>query len=576
MRKNSSEFVTSFTSEAGTFRINKDYFAYAEMDDIACYIVADGIDSDEDINSAELVVNFLFENLLTKPNMSRRKLKRYIIEAHRLLNEKSRSVRLKTSLIVMLTNYSKIIYATAGNTRLYHFRNGGLNFKSKDQSIAQMMANAGKISEEEIAIDDERNNLTNYLGQAKRFKPFVSKAYKLNDKDVIVLGTVGFWENIQSIDLVNALKDSKEPADLIEILEDELLSRQNKVVNNYTIAAIYANKVFKENINDDLRLKIAKKIAMILIPIVIIATGFFVFNRIQRVKARELFVKLEKNGDEFMGDDNYEKAFENYEEAFQSVKKVYDKDSEERIQIKSRIASLIVEGDSFLRDREFEKAKKSYINARTKVELELREEKKELENKIDEKIERTKDFITVFNRSVDGDKEAAKGEDLSAKANQTEDNKAKIGFLNEAKQYYSNAIEIYDDAKGLSEKISYYDMIEKMEEKIKQTKGKIEKLDAGVKEASGAIDKEDKTKELVKKAESYKDNGDKKSRTGRYEDAKIDYRYALNIYEELSEKYDQDTTEKRSDIERRLLDIEKKIEEKEKSINQEKTNEGMN
>ena len=36
MRKNSSEFVTSFTSEAGTFRINKDFYAY-EMDDLLLY-----------------------------------------------------------------------------------------------------------------------------------------------------------------------------------------------------------------------------------------------------------------------------------------------------------------------------------------------------------------------------------------------------------------------------------------------------------------------------------------------------------------------------------------------------------
>ena len=41
------------------------------MDDIACYIVADGIDSDEDINSAELAVGFLFENIMKKPSMSK-------------------------------------------------------------------------------------------------------------------------------------------------------------------------------------------------------------------------------------------------------------------------------------------------------------------------------------------------------------------------------------------------------------------------------------------------------------------------------------------------------------------------
>ena len=114
MRKNSSEFVTSFTSEAGTFRINKDFFAYAEMDDLACYIVADGIDSDEDINSAELVSNYIFEKVMKKLVMSRRRLKKYIIEAHKMLNECNKNVRLKASLTVLLTDYSKMIWAGAG------------------------------------------------------------------------------------------------------------------------------------------------------------------------------------------------------------------------------------------------------------------------------------------------------------------------------------------------------------------------------------------------------------------------------------------------------------------------------
>ena len=57
MRKNSSEFITAFTSEAGTFHTNRDFYAFVELDDIACYVVADGIDSDEEINSAELAAN---------------------------------------------------------------------------------------------------------------------------------------------------------------------------------------------------------------------------------------------------------------------------------------------------------------------------------------------------------------------------------------------------------------------------------------------------------------------------------------------------------------------------------------
>ena len=44
MRKQNSEFKTAFTSEADCDLKNTDYFGYVELDDYACYVVADGID----------------------------------------------------------------------------------------------------------------------------------------------------------------------------------------------------------------------------------------------------------------------------------------------------------------------------------------------------------------------------------------------------------------------------------------------------------------------------------------------------------------------------------------------------
>lgn len=570
MRKNSSEFITSFASEAGTFRINKDYFAYAEMDDIACYIAADGIDSDEDINSAELVVNFLFENLLKKPAMSRARLKRYIIEAHKLLNEKSRSVRLKASLMVVLTDYSKMIYASAGNTRLYHFRKGGMNFRSKDHSIAQIMADAGQITEEDIGTHDERNNLTCYLGQSKVFKPFISRPYKLNDNDVLFISTVGFWEHIQTIDLVNSLKDAKESADFVEILEDELLSRQNKVVNNYTLVAIYAKKVFKENIKDDLRIKIAKKAAKIVIPVVVAVAGLLIFNAVQSSNAQKLVVDLEEKGDNYIEDESYEKALKNYEEAAASAKKVKNVETRERIKVKQEIANLIVEGDKSLAGSQYDEAKDMYIKARTQVEFELEDGKAKLMQNLDKKIDRTDDFITVYNKSLDGDEVVSEGDKIAAKADDTEDNGAKKRFLIEANEKFKEAIRIYTEAKSLSEEIKYYDMKKEMEGKIKETEDKIKDADNKASEAGAAAAKNDKAKELAKKAEDYKKSGDKKYNLKQYDEAKIDYQYGLDIYKELSDKYEKDTTEKRSEIERIILAINKKIEEQKAQESQQK------
>ena len=49
MRKINSEFLTNFVSEEGSHLQNKDYFAFVELDNYACYVIADGIDKDKEI-----------------------------------------------------------------------------------------------------------------------------------------------------------------------------------------------------------------------------------------------------------------------------------------------------------------------------------------------------------------------------------------------------------------------------------------------------------------------------------------------------------------------------------------------
>ena len=54
MRKQNSTFKTAFISEAGSGLENNDYFAYVELDQYACYVIADGLNDLPDSKSARL------------------------------------------------------------------------------------------------------------------------------------------------------------------------------------------------------------------------------------------------------------------------------------------------------------------------------------------------------------------------------------------------------------------------------------------------------------------------------------------------------------------------------------------
>ncbi|CAM5263423.1 putative protein OS=Lysinibacillus sphaericus OX=1421 GN=LYSIN_00593 PE=4 SV=1 [Lysinibacillus sphaericus] len=88
-KKENSDFKTSFLSEAGSFMQNKDYFAYAELDDVACWVAVKGLDSDQEINSAELAVKGILEKFMEKPSMSRKRIKKYIKNAQAVLHAKA-------------------------------------------------------------------------------------------------------------------------------------------------------------------------------------------------------------------------------------------------------------------------------------------------------------------------------------------------------------------------------------------------------------------------------------------------------------------------------------------------------
>lgn len=225
MRKDNSEFKTSFLSEAGSFIQNKDYFAYMELDDVACWVVVKGLDSDREVNSAELAVKAILEKFMEKPSMSRSRIKKYINNAQEVLQAQSIRVRLKASIVMVVSDYSKIICAVAGNSRLYHFRNGRLFYQSNDQSLARELLNGPDYS---LGIDhhEERNNLLNYLGKPNAFQPFVSKKIKLMDGDALLLCTSGLWEEVSELEMADALEGVTEPGQYTDVLEEVLLSRQ--------------------------------------------------------------------------------------------------------------------------------------------------------------------------------------------------------------------------------------------------------------------------------------------------------------------------------------------------------------
>jgi len=311
------------------------------------------------------------------------------------------------------------------------------------------MVDSGKLDESEINEHEEHNNLINYLGKSSGFKPFVSRPYRLADGDIMLLCNSGFWENMTTEELVEVLPDSKTAEEFVDNLEELLLSKQNEVLNNYTIAAVYANRVFKENTIDYASL--AKRAAMVVIPMLLmLGIGLAINHRMETVRAqkellakRQLVLKQQKtmnqheqNGDQYVSSEKFQEAAEEYQKALEIVNSLNNSAKQAVLQRKNEISMLVVAGDNFYTSEEFQKAYDSYVKA-NKAANSLSYDQKGIRSR----IAKAKNMIEVNNLIKQGDA-----------AN--------------LRHNYTDAKEKYQLARGIAEQLSAQAIIARIDAKL--------------------------------------------------------------------------------------------------------------
>lgn len=197
MRRINSEFKTANMSEEGQKLSNRDYFGYVEMDDFACYVLADSLDEEPSINSAKLVVESIIRDFTEAPSMRKGRIRQMVHWAHVELLKQKKGMHLKASVVVAVTDYRKIRYAYAGNSRYYLIRNARITERTEDQSLTNNLTETGQIPLDQAAAHEERNNLYSFLGERGTPKIQISKKKKLENGDIFLLLTRGYGSSVQ-------------------------------------------------------------------------------------------------------------------------------------------------------------------------------------------------------------------------------------------------------------------------------------------------------------------------------------------------------------------------------------------
>lgn len=364
MRKQNSTFQSAFLSEAGSELENNDYFAFVELEDYACYVVADGLNDLPDAKSARIAIETVLLAFQERPSLKKSALLSYIKEADQELCKADSKERLKASVMVVVTDYEKLRYAYAGNTRLRLYRAGRVKEQSSDMSLGSDIGREEKLPEDVLSRHEERNNLYAYVGQGKGFAPAVSGKIKLENGDILSLYTRGIWENLDSGELDDVFSEAKdEPKESLNDIEDLLLSKQPGTLENYTFVAIFIDKVF----SDPDRKKKRKKVIIICLIVAFILLVAALAVWIVRMLHRQLVEDMSRkysDAIEYIQDNNFIRAQEEAEEALAVAEKLRDRKYIQEISDYLKLIEALSSADSYYADGKYQDAQAGYVTAK--------------------------------------------------------------------------------------------------------------------------------------------------------------------------------------------------------------------
>jgi len=370
MRKENSTFKLNFLSQPGVQVLhNNDYYGCSELEDYACYVIADGLEdgnSKKEDPSARIAVEAAIAAFNENPSIRRGAIAKYLDAAHLALRNNESQSRYRASITIVVTNYQKLRYGYAGNCRFNLFRSGRLIEESKDHSLSWKMMEKGKLQKDKIAHHEERNNLDIYCGVKGAFHPTISKAIKLHDMDILSLYTRGVWENINTNDMMATVNSAEnDPAEASLYLERLILDSvpAEGSVDNYTVCFVFVDKIYND-VEESKRKKkiiIFSIIAALLIIALVIA--LVIYNN-RRAITRNDMELAQGNGITYIEGSNFLRAKDELELAIALADKLRDHGSKTDINNLKLLVEAILLADDHLSKGNYEEAIDAYNYAK--------------------------------------------------------------------------------------------------------------------------------------------------------------------------------------------------------------------
>lgn len=228
---------------------NQDALASAHQDDLACFVVSDGVGgySGGEIASA-IVVDAVIGRFLIESAFSPRALHSYIdYAAAQIARRKLEECQLQgmsaTVAAVLIDQKNRsALWAHMGDTRIYLFRRNKVHKVTKDHSLVQQLVDAGYCSADQLRDHPQRSMLCAAIGSdGENIAEVTQVPMAIEAQDTFLICTDGFWEWITEQDMEDAAATAQSAEEWLmamRVIVEKNGSLPHVSHDNYTAFAI--------------------------------------------------------------------------------------------------------------------------------------------------------------------------------------------------------------------------------------------------------------------------------------------------------------------------------------------------
>jgi serine/threonine protein phosphatase PrpC len=232
-------------SQTGGRERNEDACGHRVAGSLVCVVLADGAGGHQagDVAS-RTAVDAVLEAFAEAPRCASDAVgvllehaNEAVLGAQALARQDMRSTVL---LLVCDTSTNQALWAHAGDSRLYVFRDGAVLGRTRDHSFLQTMIEAGYTEPGDARGNAHRNVLTTSLGVRDAFEyEALTSPFLLKRGDVFLLCSDGFWEYVPDAMMESTLRQAPDPGSWLADMESVVVRSGRPGQDNYSAIALW-------------------------------------------------------------------------------------------------------------------------------------------------------------------------------------------------------------------------------------------------------------------------------------------------------------------------------------------------